>query len=204
MLRAEQDQIKKIISVEKPYSFIPKLEQFDKSLVDAIGKLLDADTKRIEPEVYADWKMVKESIPSDRPYAQRLLDNINPKYQDLLDKLKTVNDVATLNGIPSESNALLQNCLRMIQNEENAYQAEVERKRKEEEGSGKTGDDEKSGEKPTPPVVKVIKNKPVSFRTITGNKTYSIKSEEDIDKVLSELRDALKAQLEEDTIIKLS
>ena len=52
--------------------------------------------------------------------------------------------------------------------------------------------------------VKVIKNKPVSFRTITGNKTYSIKNEEDIDKVVEELRAALKAQLEEDTIIKLS
>ena len=57
-----------------------------------------------------------------------------------------------------------------------------------------------------PPVepVKVIKNKPVSFRTITGNKTYSIKTEADIDQMLNELRTALKAQLEEDTIIKLS
>lgn len=52
--------------------------------------------------------------------------------------------------------------------------------------------------------VKVIKNKPVSFRTITGNKTYSIKTEADIDQMLDELRTALKAQLEEDTIIKLS
>ena len=52
--------------------------------------------------------------------------------------------------------------------------------------------------------MKVIKNKPVSFRTITGNKTYSIKTEADIDQMLDELRTALKAQLEEDTIIKLS
>ena len=77
----------------------------------------------------------------------------------------------------------------------------MERKRKEEEEKGK-----KDGTEPVVPVkpVKVIKNKPVSFRSITGNKTYSIKTEEDSDKVLDELRTALKAQLEEDTIIKLS
>lgn len=194
-------QVKKILSVEKPYSFIPKLEEYDKKLMDAIMELLDNDTKRIEPDVFADWKMVKTSIPADRPYSQRLLDRIDPKFEELLDKLKSVTDIAALNGIPSESNALLQNCLRMIQNEEDTYQAEVDRKRKEKEnqGGGKEVD-------PNPPIepVKVIKNKPVSFRSITGNKTYSIKSEEDIDKVLDELRTALKAQLEENTIIKLS
>ena len=51
--------------------------------------------------------MVKEAIPADRPYAQRVLSQINPKFEDLLEKLKTCNDVASLNGIPSESNATL-------------------------------------------------------------------------------------------------
>lgn len=192
-------QIKKITSVEKPYSFIPKLEEYANNLMRAIADLLERDTDRIEPDVYQDWKMVKEAIPADRPYAQRVLSQINPKFEDLLEKLKTCNDVASLNGIPSESNALLQNCLRLIQKEEDAYQAEILRKQQEET---KKTDDTKQVEQVVP--VKVIKNKPVSFRTITGNKTYSIKNEEDIDKVVEELRAALKAQLEEDTIIKLS
>ena len=89
--------------------------------------------------------------------------------------------------------------MRLIQKEEDAYQAEILRKQQEET---KKTDDTKQVEQVVP--VKVIKNKPVSFRTITGNKTYSIKNEEDIDKVVEELRAALKAQLEEDTIIKLS
>ena len=193
-------QVKKILSVDKPYSFIPKLEEYDNKLWDAIMELLENDTKRIQPDVYADWKVAKSSIPSDRPYAQRLIDCIDPKFQELIDKLDRITDIAALNGIPSESNALLQNCLRMIQQEEDGYQAEIERKRKEVEKSGENT----PTPQPVPEPVKVIKNKPVSFRTITGNKTYSIKSEEDIDKVLDELRTALKAQLEEDTIIKLS
>lgn len=194
-------QVKKILSVEKPYSLIPKLEEYDKKLIDAIIELLDQDTNRIEPDVYADWKMVKENIPAGRPYSQRLLERIDPKFEELLDKLKSVTDIAALNGIPSESNALLQNCLRMIQKEEDAYQAEMERKREEADNQGS-----KAEVTPVSNVesVKVIKNKPLSFRTITGSKTYSIKSEEDIDKVLEELRTALKAQLEKDTIIRLS
>ena len=186
---------------QKPYSFIPKLEEYDNKLWDAIIKLLEKDTQRIQPDVYADWKTAKSSIPSDRPYAQRLIDRIDPKFRELIDKLESSTDIAALNGIPAESNALLQNCLRMIQAEEDAFQAEVERKKKETEKQG--------GESDTPvalPVepVKVIKSKPVSFRTITGNKTYTIKTEADIDQMLDDLRAALKTQLEEDTIIKLS
>lgn len=181
-------QVKKILSLEKPYPFIPKLEEYDKKLMAAIAELLDNDTKRIEPDVYADWKMAKASVPADRPYAQRLLERIDPKFEELIDKLKSVTDIAAVNGIPSESNALLQNCLRMIQNEEDAYQAQLEKKEQKEQ--------EKQ--------IKVIKNKPVSFRTLTGNKTYSIRSEKDIDKVLDELKAGLRAQLEEDTVIKLS
>lgn len=194
-------QVKKILNMEKPYAFIPKLEEYDKKLMDAVMELLERDTKRIEPDVYADWKMVKAGIPADRPYSQRLSDRIDPKFEELLDKLNSVTDIAALNGIPSESNALLQNCLRMIQNEEDAYQAEMERKRKEKECQGGKKEVDPS---PQAEPVKVIRNKPVSFRSITGNRTYSIKSEEDIDKVLDELRNGLKAQLEEGTIIKLS
>ena len=194
-------EVKKILGYEKPYGFIPKLEEYDKKLWDAILELLENDTERIKPDIYADWKMVTTSIPSDRPYTQRLIEKIDPKFQELIDKLEKITDIATLNGIPAESNALLQNCLRMIQAEEDAFQAEVERKKKEAEKQG--GGSDATVAPPVEPV-KVIKNKPVSFRTITGNKTYSIKTEADIDQMLDELRTALKAQLEEDTIIKLS
>ncbi|MEZ3486695.1 MAG: BREX system P-loop protein BrxC [Lachnospiraceae bacterium] len=195
------EQVKKLLNVEKPYAFIPKLEECDKKLMNAIHELLDNDMKRIEPDIFADWKMAKMSIPADRPYVQRLLSRIDSVYEELLDKFKSVTDIAALNGIPSESNALLQNCLRMIQKEEDVYQVEIERKRKEKE---KQGGKTKADPKPSTESVKVIKNKPVSFRSITGNKIYSIKSEEDIEQVLDELRTALKAQLEENAIIKLS
>jgi hypothetical protein len=189
--------IKKITSVEKPYSFIPKLEDYDKKLMTAIGQLLDKDSQRIEPEVYQDWKMVKDAIPSDRPYAQKLVEKIDSKFSALIEKLKTCNDVAALNGITSESNALQQNCLRDIQTEEDRYQADL--KRKEQESSGGN-----TNTSTMPKPATVTKTKPVSFRSVTGSKTYTIKTKEDVDSVIEELRTALMAQLEENTIIKLS
>lgn len=52
-----------------------------------------------------------EAVLEDRPYADIVSKKINQKFEALLDKLKRTNDIATLNGIPSESNALLENCL---------------------------------------------------------------------------------------------
>ena len=57
---------------------------------------------------------------------------------------------------------------------------------------------------PQPPIPPVIKQKPISFRALTRNKTYSIKSEADIDAFLQEIRKSLMAELDDNTIIRLS
>ena len=193
------NQIKKIISIAKPYSFIAKLEEYEKLLGNAIVELLEEDAKKIEPEVISDRKMVLESIPEDRPYTENLRNQFISKFDELLEKLKRCNEVASINGIPSESNALLQNALRDLEAAESAYQNELEKKRKEAEEKGKDVPPQ-----PKPEPVKVIKTVPVTMRTLTEGKTYSIKSEEDIDRFVSDIRRALKDRLKEDTIIKLS
>ena len=95
----------------------------------------------------------------------------------------------------------MQNYSRRIQEAEDAYQAEVNRKT-EEDNKKDGGSGTPSSTTSTP--VRVARNKPLSFRQVTNNKIYTIETEEDIDKVLAELREVLKAQLEDDTIIRLS
>ena len=100
-----------------------------------------------------------------------------------------------MNGIPSESNALLQNSLDELKKAENAYQFSIMPK----EPAG--------GDKPvvpaTPPV-KVINTVPVTMRTLTGNRTYTFRTEAEIDEFVEEIRKNLKSKLGEDTVIKLS
>lgn len=190
------NQVRKIISLQKPYSYIPKLEQYEQLLGTAIVNLLEEDAKRIEPDVYADRKLVMDSIAPERPYAEGLKKKFAEKFDDLAEKLRTCKDMASLNGIPSESNALLQNSLAEITREENAYLLSIQPPKKE--------DDSKTSNPVVSPPVKVITTVPVTMRALTGNRTYTFRTETEVDVFVEEIRKNLKAKLGEDTVIKLN
>ncbi len=190
-------QVRKIIKLQRPYDYINKLEEFDKKLIDAIRELLEKDAARIEPEVYADRKIAIDSIQEDRLYAKKVKINIEQRFDDLIDKLRRIHDMAALNGIPAESNALLQNCLRLIEKEEEAYQRSIQK------SAGKVEEARKEKPQPENPK-KVIRTVPVSMRTLTSNKTYTIRDREDVDVFLQELRKELESRLSENTVIKLN
>lgn len=192
------DKISKIISVKKPYSYINKLDGLTKQLNDSIMALLDKDTERIRPDVMADYELVMSSLMIDRPYADRLKKKFENKFSELIEKMEHTHDVAALNGIPSESNALCQNCLNEIQKEEEFYQKSIIPPETLKDSDGK-----KYTVKPALPV-KTVKTIPVGIRTLTKNKTYTIKTEADVDAFVEEIRKELKSKLEKDTIIKLN
>ena len=57
---------------------------------------------------------------------------------------------------------------------------------------------------PVPTKVKTKRRKNVSISNVAGARTYSIETEQDIDKFLAEMKQKLMNELEEDTIITLS
>lgn len=57
---------------------------------------------------------------------------------------------------------------------------------------------------PVPTKVKTKRRKNVSISNVAGTRTYSIETEQDIDKFLAEMKQKLMNELEEDTIITLS
>lgn len=187
-------QIKKIIGMEKPFSYINKLEELEIRLANAITSLLNEDAKRIEPEVYGDWEIAKDAILADRPYTDRILSSINRRFEALIQKLSTTNDIASMNGIPAESSALLQNCLTEINAVEEGYQKSIQ-----------PVTPVKDKDDPDPVVVvPVIKTVPVTLRTLTHGKTYTIRTEDDVNAFLREIKKELVSQLADDKVIKLS
>ena len=184
-------QVEKLINLPEPYGFINKLEEFAIRLQNAITDLLERDAQRIEPDVYADRKIALESVLDERPYAGVLKKKIEKKFDELLEKLKQTNDIAALNGIPSESNALLQNCLNDIQNEENAYQRTLVQLTP-------------PGTKPEKKPVKMIQTVPITMRTLTKGKSYTIRDVEDVNVFLEEIKRELIEKLGDDKVIKLS
>lgn len=192
-------QIQRIMSLSEPYSFIKKLEDYEKQLGSAIVEMLEQDAKRIEPDIKADWKIVDEALLPDRPYTTRLRNKFRSKFDELFKKLANASDMASLNGIPAESSALVQNCLNEISREEEAYQRSLTSPK-----SPVDHGDNADTVKPNPPVRPVIRQKPVSIRTLTKNKTFNIRTEADIDAFLQEMRKSLLNELSENTIIRLS
>ena len=190
-------QIKRIMSLTEPYSFIKKLEEYGDLLSNALIEMLDKDAERIKPDIYADEKLVQEALFADRPYTDRLKGKFHARFDELIRKAEHAADMAKLNGIPAESSALVQNCLNEINREEAAYQRSIQPVIP----PVIPADDDIP---PEPLVNPVMKQKPISFRSLTKNKTYSIKSKEDVDAFLHEIRESLVNELEDNTIIRLS
>lgn len=101
-----------------------------------------------------------------------------------------------MNSVPSESNALLQNLLAEIGREEAAYQQSIQQK-----AAARAGE-----EPPVAPATErnVIHTLPVTMRSLTGNRTYTFRTEAEIDDFVEEIRENLKSKLGGDTVIKLS
>ena len=192
-------QIEKILSNKEPYSLIKKLEECDIQLKNSIVALLDKDADRIRPDVIADRKFVLDELNPERPYASRLREIVQSKFADLLDKVDNTNDMATMNGIPAESSALVQNCLRDIASAEDNYQKSIVPVNPAPTVDG--DDDPKPVVKPVKTVVRTV---PITMRSLTNNKTYSIKNKDDVEKFVCEMRQKLLEQLEDNTIIRLS
>lgn len=189
------DDIARIKRIHEPYNLISKMSDSADELEKAINQMLQDDIATIEPGILADLQVVLDTINTERAYAEALRHRFEGKFNALITKLRSTKDIASLNGIPSESSALMQNCINEINKAEESF---IE--------SNKQVESKVTGGKDTPQAIpqKVIKTVPVTLRQLTGNKTFTIRNEADVDQAVEELRTALKKQLAEDTIIKLS
>lgn len=186
-------QIRRVVNLQRPFAYIKELEEYDRKLLNAISGLLEKDAEKIEPEVYADRELAMESIPEGRPYAERVQKYVNGRFASLVEKLKTTHDMAILNGIPAESTALLENCQKMIRDEEEKYQRSQQKSRGSDSGKVKAVEKEKP-----------LRTVPISMRTLTNNKTYTIRDRQDIVQFLKEMERELENKLEENVVIKLN
>ena len=183
--------IKKIIRNSKPYGEIHNLIPLRDKFIEANTNLL---TKMSEP--------IMATIAEAR---QRVFDELNGKlckdklsdkfiklFENLKDKADTCNDVAALQAISTEADALKVRCLNEINETESVLTPPVE----------PPIDDGGVGE--TPPTAAPIKKyKSVSIKSINSSSTWQIETEEDVKKYVSELEKRLIAALEDNTVINI-
>ena len=152
-------------------------------LLDAMQAPVDAAIEEAKERVFAELEGKK--CHSD------LSNTFIVKFNELKDKAASCNNVAILQNIKVEADALKIRCLTEISEQEAKY-IPVESDNSEQ---GETGNE------PVKPVVK--RNKTVSIKDINTAKTWQIESEADVKRYLAELEQKLISALEDDTVINV-
>ena len=117
-----------------------------------------------------------------------LRDKFITKFNELRDKVDTCNNVARLQNIKVEADALKIRCLNEIEAEEKKLSP-----------SPTPMDDDK----PDAPAAPVKKHKNVSIKSINAETSWVIETPDDVEKYVSSLKKQLMDSLEENTIIRI-
>ena len=192
-----------IVKGRNPYSQIQNLPDLNQQFMDVYAKLLEEEAEEMRPIVEADFKIVRDVL-ADKTFADQFTSKVNRSFEELLEKLKSSNEIAAVKNIKLESDTLKLRLLDEIEDYERSHQpTEPSGEEHPGEDSGAEGG---TGETPMPkpPAAPKKKRKNVSISSVAGARTYSLENEQDIDRFLAEMKVKLMEELEDDTIITLS
>lgn len=186
--------IKEILDKKVPFNDIYKLpkliEDFRLAYVDLMVGM--------EPPIADAIEDAKTRV-FDELEGKACKDALKPKYvkafADIKEKLDTCNNVATLQNIKVEADAMKVRYLNEIAVEEAKFVYVPD-----------PVDPEGQSDVDTPPTIPVPqpkKHKIISIKSVNSESTWQIENEEDIKRYLDELNTKLMATLEEDTIINI-
>ena len=192
------EEIEDVVKTGKPFGKIQRLPELNMKFEDLHMGLLEKEAAIMEPLVHDDFLKVKEVLDS-KPFAEVLRHRINQRFDEIREKLTTSGDIAAIKNIRLESDALKIKCLDEIDEYERVHQP-VSEPPVTPVVSGK----EPVNDVETPIKVKTKRRKNISISNVAGARSYSIETEQDIDKFLAQMKQKLMQELEEDTIITLS
>ena len=192
-----------IVKGRNPYSQIQNLPDLNQQFMDVYAKLLEEEAEEMRPIVEADFKIVRDVL-ADKTFADQFTSKVNRSFEELLEKLKSSNEIAAVKNIKLESDTLKLRLLDEIEDYERSHQP-IEPSGEEHPGEA-SGAEGGTGETPMskPPATPKKKRKNVSISSVAGARTYSLENEQDIDRFLAEMKAKLMEELGDDTIITLS
>ena len=187
-------EIDKIIRSSKPYDEIYKLIPLRDKFMEANVRLLEQMSEPVRTAIADARQRVFEELDG-KLCKDKLSDKYIRSFKELSDKADHCNDVAALQAITTEADALKIRCI----NEINDTEARM--------ATPPTPPQPDNGDKPAPPPVSpkppVKKRKSVSIKAINNATTWQIETEDDVKKYVSELEKRLIAALEDNTVINI-
>ena len=195
-------QIKDILQMGSPYKEIYKLPGLNEQFSDRYSAILDGLLVPTSEAIKEAKKRVEEEMDkqdSRQMFGKRCAD----RFEELMQKAQSCNNVASLQNIKIEADALKVRFLNEIATYVAKRQAELEeeeRKRKEvEKQSGESNTN--SGMKE--PAITVKKQKTISIKNVNTSTTWQLETQEDVQKYITALQNKLNSLLEKDTVINI-
>lgn len=198
-------QMEKIVTAKNPFSQIQKLPDMSMKFIQQYGALLEKEAEAMGPIVDDDLQKVLNTL-ADKKFASEFRNKFLNAFAELKKKLDTSHEIAAVKNIRLESDTLKLRCMDEITEYEEEHRPQPEPEPTVEVTTPTTEGTQADPVKPVTPSVqpKPKKRKNVSISNVAGARTYTLETDEDIDKFAEELKRKLKAQLDDDTIIILS
>ncbi|AFQ42433.1 BREX system P-loop protein BrxC [Desulfosporosinus meridiei] len=189
-------EIKAILKKDSPYSDIPKLPELLSRFNDLYIKLL---TDMEAPVIAAieDAKTRVFDVLEAKEYKSELVERFRKLFAEILEKAKTCNNVATLQNVKVEADALKVRLLNeMTKKDEQIARSKTEEEKKK-TGAGGV---KETGAKFQP---KVKRRKSISIKSVNLAASWQIETAQDVDKYMAALKERILKELDEDTIINI-
>lgn len=191
-------EIKAILNKEAPYADIPQLPELLDRFTDAYMKVLDSMEGPVLAAIDDAHSRVYEVL-NTKEYKDELSSRFHKLFEEIYDKAKSCNNVATLQNVKVEADALKVRLLNeMAKKDEQLAFAKAKAVADQQADYGNTGTDPVA-----PPQPKIKKHKNISIKTVNVANSWQIESVQDVDKYMAALRAQIIKELEEDTVINI-
>ena len=184
-------QIKGIMKKSSPYGEIFKLPGLLNEYANTYSDLLTQMESPILSAIDEAAGRVFEDL-EDKLCKDKLRNKYLTQFDDLREKAKSCNNVATLQNIKMEADAMKIRCL----NEIAAKEAELQ--------AAEAARNAPHNDQPQPEIQPVVKKRrTVSIKSLNTSNTWQVETEADVEKYLRALKQKLLDQLEENTILNI-
>ena len=182
-------QMRAVVRQDKPYASIPRLPELRDKFTDLYNAVLEEESVPVLSSIEGDLVRVLQVLQG-KPYAAQYEANYRAQFAEIKSGAERCNNVSRLRSYKDKAEALK---LRLL-NEMDARDASLAAQKEiEQEAHEETP--------PAPQKGRKIKN--VSIKKVTGTSSWRIESKEDVERCVKEMREALLAQLDEDTIVNI-
>ena len=183
-----------IMKKQTPYGEIFKLPELLDEFISLYGTLLAEMQKPVSTAISEARQRVFDELEGKLCH-DVLKDRFVKLFSEINEKAETCNNVATLQNIKVEADALKVRCLNEIEKKEAELTPQLE-PAKEKNNTGK--------DIPTlAPVKPIKKRKTISIKTVNNATSWQIETEEDVRKYVADLEKKLIGSLEDNTVINV-